>query len=653
MLAVSCARLPAIASAASTLTSAEGQAAQEPRKAFSYSRASPSVRWPDLQLTEPEKIQDWIALSKELDSQHAHHDAYDDVHNAHDDAINEDIPSTHVGSLPPRKITGFTPSINPYIAARGKSHPSITAQSSFVASLIEPAVRPRRANGKLIRLSKLALKKAKDWRERVQRLSEAIDSLGAGDSVADLLKEWHEQLADTDMCFVLKRVGDTNWRRALELYEWYNVKHWYDPNARMLAGMLSILGRVHQVSLAKEIFDRAEPSLGNCVQVYNAMMGVYARQGDCNKVQILLSLMKDRGCDPDLITYNTVINARCKAGLMPGMAVQLLKDMKKDRLTPDVITFNTLISACASRNNCAEAENLFDTMKSYKCEPDLWTYNALISLYGRTPGKEGMSIDYFNIMQRQGLVPDAVTFNSVLYAFAKTGKVDEFDNVRRQMREAGCSADEITYNTMISMYGKLALHDKALSSYYEMKDEGCHPDAVTFTVLIDTLGKAGVVDEAEKIFQEMSDLGVNPTLQTFSAMIYAYAKVGKSTEAQSTYDCMLQTGIAPDHLAFCLMLDVLQKAGLPQKGMSIYQKAIKRRFVPNLDIYDTLLQWFSQEGLLKEVEYISNDLMRAGFDYTEVCITFLKARLPDRAAQLLESVLTQESTVSEQLLLNV
>ncbi|MCO5594964.1 hypothetical protein L7F22_049001 [Adiantum nelumboides] len=212
-------------------------------------------------------------------------------------------------------------------------------------------------------------------------------------ALAGLLKVWEEQLARINMCVVLKCVADINRGRALE-YEWYNRKHWYEPNARMLASMLSILGRIHQVPIAKEIFNRAEPSMGNCVQVYNAMMGVYVRQGDCDKVQILLNLMKERGYCLDLITYNTIINARCKARLMPGMSIQPLQ----------------------APETC---------LHKVKSKAHVWM-NSQISLQGRILGKEGKAIDYFNILQRQSLIPNTVTFNAVLYAFQKTGRVNEF-----------------------------------------------------------------------------------------------------------------------------------------------------------------------------------------------------------------------------------
>lgn len=117
------------------------------------------------------------------------------------------------------------------------------------------------------RLSKLALKKAKDWKARVRRLSTAICELEVARTVADVMEVWPEQLHPNDLATVLGTVGQTRWRRALELYEWLNLRDWYTPNPRMLAAILGVLGRSGQVALAQELFSRAEPELSACVQV--------------------------------------------------------------------------------------------------------------------------------------------------------------------------------------------------------------------------------------------------------------------------------------------------------------------------------------------------------------------------------------------------
>lgn len=644
MHAVPCWRISVLAEASSAIESNVSSPAAnvttpyapDSFRAFKYSRASPALRWPDLQLREPAEKSDWKLLEEELDDNDPQQDS----------ALSQRFSEKglHLEGPADDSIAH-----NPYIAAHGKSSTSMKSGRLPAAHPNDLSERPR---SRRIRLSKLALKKAKDWRERVQRLSTAICDLGVRESVADLLADWEEQLSPTDMCFVLKRVGGTHWQRALELYEWLNLRHWYKPNSRMLAGILSVLSRANQVQLAEEIFQRAEPSVGNYVQVFNAMMSVYARQGNWDKVQELLSTMSSRGCDPDLITYNTVINARCKTGMKPGMAIRLLKDMKVAGLTPDVVTYNTLISACSSRNDCSEAEQIFQNMKRYGCEPDIWTYNAMISVYGRS-GADEPAKELFDMMQTQNFVPDAVTYNSILYAFAKSGRVDDVDKVRMQMNEAGCRADEITYNTMIAMYGKLGMYPRALSLYHEMTNEGCHADAVTFTVLIDALGKAGLVGEAEKVFARMADSEVRPSLQAFSAMICAYARAGMSTEAELTYDCMLQTGVVPDNLVFNIMLDLLQKADMPHKGVAIYLRSVKSTFRPELGAYEALLRWLFQTSMLKEVEMVSNDLQCAGFESAEVYCTFLNAGLYHKAADAMKLAAADGFIPNEQLLLDV
>jgi hypothetical protein len=68
----------------------------------------------------------------------------------------------------------------------------------------------------------------------------------------------------------------------------------------MLATILGVLGRSNQPALAQEIFSRAEPELGNCVQVrrsscvvvfFSLFTELLAR---CNKALLLLLLLTIR-----------------------------------------------------------------------------------------------------------------------------------------------------------------------------------------------------------------------------------------------------------------------------------------------------------------------------------------------------------------------
>ncbi|KAF8044385.1 hypothetical protein BT93_A2394 [Corymbia citriodora subsp. variegata] len=590
-------------SSTSSFATDADQADDNPPK-FTYSRASPSVRWPHLKLPEslaprPQFLVAPPSLSRATDKPNFEH-------------------------VPGRESEEEGPSLD-----------MVETLDVNEESLSEDGLgRPSR--NKIKKMNKLALKRAKDWRERVKFYTDRILALKPEEFVADVLDDRPVQMTPTDFCFVVKWVGQCNWQRALEVYEWLNLRHWYSPNARMLATILSVLGKANQQALAVEIFTRAENSVGDTVQVYNAMMGVYARTGRFGKVQELLDLMRERGCEPDLVSFNTLVNARLRSNSMvPGLAVELLGEVRRSGLRPDIITYNTLISSCSRGSNLEEAMKVYDDIKAHNCQPDLWTYNAMISVYGRC-GQSSKAEQLFKELESKGFFPDAVTYNSLLYAFAREGKVEKVKEISEEMVKKGFGRDEMTYNTIIHMYGKQGRTDLALQVYEDMKLRGRNPDAVTFTVLIDSLGKANKITEAANVMTQMLDAGIKPTLHTYSALICAYAKAGKRVEAEETFNCMRRAGIKPDHLAYSVMLDILFRFNETKKAMVLYHEMLSGNFRPDRALYEVMLRGLRREDNLDNIDKLVKDMEElCCMKPSVICSTLVRGECYDHAATML------------------
>lgn len=503
-------------------------------------------------------------------------------------------------------------------------------------------------------MNKLALKRDKNWRERVKYLTDRILELESEEFVAGVLEERKVQMTPTDYCFVVKWVGQQNWQRALELYECLNLRHWFAPNARMVATILGVLGKANQEALAVEIFTRAESSVGDTVQVYNAMMGVYARNGRFNKVKELLDLMRERGCVPDLVSFNTLINARLKSGAMePNLALQLLNEVRRSGIRPDIITYNTLISACSRESNLEEAVEVFSDMESHQCQPDLWTYNAMISVYGRC-GRARKAEELFTELESKGFFPDAVTYNSLLYAFSREGNTEKVKGIWEEMMKRGFGKDEMTYNTIIHMYGKQGRHDKALQLYRDMKSSGRNPDAVTYTVLIDSLGKASKVEEAANVMSEMLDAGIKPTLHTYSALICAYAKAGKREEAEETFNCMRRSGIKADCLAYSVMLDFFLRFNEMKKAMGLYQEMIRGGFMPDNGLYEVMMQALVRENMWDVIDRIISDMEElCGMNPQVISSILVKGGCYDHAAKMLKVAISSGYELDHEIFLSI
>ncbi|MFS7929636.1 putative tetratricopeptide-like helical domain superfamily [Helianthus anomalus] len=571
-------------------TSASNEQQQQetpPSRKFSYSRASPSIRYPNLK--EP--------------------------------INNHKIKQTQLPiSLQNPKIDGLE-----------EESLKLEPQDRETGETLE--FSSRRVAKKM---TKLALKRAKDWRERVQFLTDRILGLKANEFVADVLDDRKVQMTPTDFCFLVKGVGKSNWQRALEVYEWLNLRNWYSPNPRMLATILSVLGKANQEFLAVEIFERSEQGIDSTVQVYNAMMGVYARTGQFVKVQEILDMMKERGCEPDLVSFNTLINARFRSTKMePNVALDLLNEVKRSGLQPDIITYNTLLSACSRDSNLQEAVKVYKDMEENKCQPDIWTYNAMLSVYGRC-GLVNEAESLFFDIKSKGFDPDAVTYNSLLYAFAKDGHVDKVEKLCDEMVKLGFGEDEMTYNTVIHMYGKLGQHDLAFKLYKDMKSRGCDPDVVTYTVLVDSLGKANKIAEAANVMSEMMDVGIKPTLRTYSALICGYGKAGKRLEAEETFNCMVKSGIKPDFLAYSVMLDIYLRFDV-HKAMVLYNSMVRDGFTPDLTLYEMLIQALNRENKEDDIEKIINDMQKlCNLNPQAIVCSLIKSECYDHAAKMVE-----------------
>ncbi|KAL8551215.1 hypothetical protein ACS0TY_000340 [Phlomoides rotata] len=578
---------------------------QESATKFTYSRASPSVRWPHLKFNETQQI-------SQKKTQHS--EVKDEI------GVNSE--------------EGFE-----NVAANDEG---------------DEMFDKRPSRNRVKKMNKLALKRAKDWRNRVQFLTDKILELKSNEFVADVLDEKMVQMTPTDFCFVVKWVGEKSWQRALEVYEWLNLRHWYAPNARMLATILGVLGKANQEALAVEIFGRSEGANGITVQVYNAMMGVYARNGRFSKVQELLDLMRQRGYEPDLVSFNTLINARLRSRPMtPNLGIELLGEVRRSGIRPDIITYNTLISGCSRESNLEEAVKVFQDMEAHNCQPDLWTYNAMISVYGRC-GLSGEAERLFKELSRKSFFPDAVTYNSLLYAFAREGNVEKVKEIGDEMVEMGFSKDEMTYNTIIDMYGKQGKHETALQIYRGMKSSGRYPDAVTYTVLIDSLGKSNKMTEAANLMSEMMDAGIKPTLRTYSALICGYAKSGQRVEAEEMYDCMLRSGIKPDNLAYSIMLDVHIRSKNAKKSMMLYQNMVSDGFVPDVALYEALLRVLGGESNEICIQQVVEDLENLhGLSSEIISCVLTKGGCYSFAAEQLRLAVKQNRSLNRENLLSI
>ncbi|CAL8999376.1 unnamed protein product [Prunus brigantina] len=134
---------------------------------------------------------------------------------------------------------------------------------------------------------------------------------------------------------------------------------------------------------------------GNCqpdVVTYGTLVKGFCMKGNNNAAIQLLRKMEEVTCKHGQVVYNTIIDSLCKDRLVVD-ALHLFSEMMSKGISPDV-TYNSLMNGVCKLGEWKEAKRLLNDMVSKNIFPDVFTFNVLVD----TLCKEGI------VMEAEGLV---------------------------------------------------------------------------------------------------------------------------------------------------------------------------------------------------------------------------------------------------------
>lgn len=262
-----------------------------------------------------------------------------------------------------------------------------------------------------------------------------------------------------------------------------------------------------------------------------------------NKLKMLWRFLhemtrKDKG----LVTTKTVtsvIKVLGEEGLVKE-ALACFYRMKQFHCKPDVISYNTIINALCTIRNFRKAMFLFDQMKmpGSRCPPDTFTYTILISCYckfsmqtknSRIVGKKLHDANrLFRDMCDDGFLPDVVTYNCLIDGMCKRYRIDRALELFDHMSRNGCAPNKVTYNSFIRYYSTVNEIDKALDMLNEMRRSNIIPTLSSYTPILHALCEAERLDEACKLLIEMVNEKSIPRSYTYYLIKDSLSKAGKA-----------------------------------------------------------------------------------------------------------------------------
>uniref|UniRef100_A0A0A0L8E8 Pentacotripeptide-repeat region of PRORP domain-containing protein n=1 Tax=Cucumis sativus TaxID=3659 RepID=A0A0A0L8E8_CUCSA len=210
------------------------------------------------------------------------------------------------------------------------------------------------------------------------------------------------------------------------------------------------------------------------------------RAGRLEDALKLFGKMDSLQCAPNVVTYNTVIKAIFESKAPASEAALWFEKMKANGIAPSSFTYAILIDGFCKTNRVEKALLLLEEMDEKGFPPCPAAYCSLIDSLGRAKRYEAANelfqelkencgrssartggpkraIEMFTKMKESEIMPDAVSYNTILSCLSRAGMFEMAAKLMREMKLKGFEYDSITYSSILEAVGKV--------------DEDCSPTA--------------------------------------------------------------------------------------------------------------------------------------------------------------------------------
>ncbi|CAD6246246.1 unnamed protein product [Miscanthus lutarioriparius] len=255
----------------------------------------------------------------------------------------------------------------------------------------------------------------------------------------------------------------------------------------MLAGLLR-LGRADD---ADRLF--GEMPKRNVVS-YTTMVDGLARRGDVESARRLFDGIRAK----DVISWNAMIAGYVHNG-HGEEAMRLHAVMFREDVKPDHATLIAVLTACSALALLRQGKSTHAIAIKAMLESGVSFSNALMTMYSKCGNVGESELVFINLRTK-----DIVSWNTIIAAYAQHGKYQKVIALFHEMEVTGLIPDDITFLSVLSACGHVGMVDASLKLFDLMSSKyAISPRAEHYACIVDILSRAGQLEKASSYIKDM------------------------------------------------------------------------------------------------------------------------------------------------------
>lgn len=269
--------------------------------------------------------------------------------------------------------------------------------------------------------------------------------------------------------------------------------------------LISFYSRCSKIDAALYVFDHMK--VRDLVS-WNAILSTYVNAGCIQEAYSHFKNMPEK----NLLSWTVMIAALAQNGF-PEEGLKLFCKMKGDGLEPCDYAFAGSITSCAVLGSLENGRQLHAQIVRSGYEASLSAANALITMYARCGVVEAANCVFYTMP-----FLDPVSWNAMIAALGQHGRGTEALELYEQMLNEGILPDRITFLTILSACNHAGLVEEGRRYFDSMhKLYKINPGEDHYARVIDLLCRAGRFSEAMNVIESMPFKPGAPVWETLLA----------------------------------------------------------------------------------------------------------------------------------------
>ncbi|XP_020593676.1 pentatricopeptide repeat-containing protein At1g06140, mitochondrial [Phalaenopsis equestris] len=249
--------------------------------------------------------------------------------------------------------------------------------------------------------------------------------------------------------------------------------------------------------------------MASTVYLQTSLLDMYMKSGFIDCAHNLFVELPSK----DVISWSTMVARLAQCG-RAFESLQAFQGMLEESIIPNAVTLTSVLLACSHLGSLWQGKSVHGYIFRHAIELDIVAHTALLDMYAKA-GSIKIAYKVFGRMQQRNIF----SWSAIIGAFGMHGMGSRALDMFHEMKLANVLPNSVTFISLLSACSHSGRVREGIEYFKSMsRDYGLTATNEHYSCMVDLLGRAGLIEEAEDLIKNMP---VEPAASVWGALLGA------------------------------------------------------------------------------------------------------------------------------------